>query len=148
MAIYGHRHLNLFFRPVVEVNDRGLRYRGREYSWNTISKVEVHDSPFDPNLMFTRGAGYPWATVHLSDGERIRLNGRTLEKQGAKPEVDFFSGKSGAFQELIVAFKMHRVATITPSAREIVLFHIKIVATVLLGILVIYAILGYFDARL
>src|SRR5262245_18010290 len=111
MPIYGHRHLGFFFRPIVEVNDRGLLYKGREYSWNTIRKVEVRDSPFDPVLRLST-PGYPWATVYFSDGERIRLNGRALETQGEKPTVGFFSSKSNAFQELIVALKVHG-ATIT-----------------------------------
>ena len=144
--VYGHRHLGFFFRPVVEVNDHGLRYRGREYTWNTIRKVEVRDSLFDPILRFST-PGYPWATIYFSDGEKVRLNGRALEKQGEKPKVGFFSSKSSAFQDLIVALKTHG-ATITPSTREIVLQFIKLVATAALGILIIFAILSYFDARL
>jgi hypothetical protein len=144
MAIYGHRHLGFLFQPVVEVNDRGLRYKGREYSWSTIRRVEVHDSPFDPVRMFCR---YPWAIVHFSDGERVRLNGRALERQGEKPKVGFFSSKSSAFQELIIALKAHG-ATITPRAREMVLQLIKLVTAAFLGILIIFAVLTYFDARL
>ena len=144
MAIYGHRHLGFFFRPVVEVNDRGLRYKGHEYSWNTIRRVEVHDSPFDPIRMSSR---YPWATVYFSDGQRIRLNGRALEKQGEKPKIAFFSSKSSAFQELISALKA-RGATITPTRREMVLEFIKLVAIAFLGILIVFGLLRYFDARL
>jgi len=146
MGIYGHRHLGFFFRPVVEVNEHGLRFKGREYRWITIRKVEVHDSLFDPILSFST-PGYPCATVYFSDGERLRLNGRALEKRGEKPTISFFSQKSNAFQELIVALKAH-AATITPSAREIVLQWIKLVAPALVGIFVIFAILGYLDARL
>lgn len=146
MGIYGHRHLGFFFRPVVEVNERGLRFKGRDYGWITIRKLEVHDSPIDPILGFST-PGYPWATVYFSDGERLRLNGRALEKQGEKPTISFFSQKSNAFQELIVALKAH-ATTITPSANEMVLQWIKLIPLALLGIFVIFAILGYLDARL
>ena len=145
MMIYGHRHLGFFFRPVVEVDDRGLRYKGREYSWNTIKKVELRDSPFDPLVGFS--PGYPWATIYFGDGERVRLNARALEKQGERPKVGFFSSKSDAFQDLIVALKAHG-ATITPSTREIVLQFLKLVAIAFLGILIVFAILSYLDARL
>lgn len=146
MGIYGHRHLGFFFRPVVEVNSDELRFKGRQYGWITIRRIEVHDAHFDPTLGFST-PGYPWATVYFSDGERLRLNGRALEKQGEKPEIGFFSQKSDAFQELIVALKAH-AATITPSAREIVLQWIKLVAPALLGIFIIFAIFGYLDTRL
>ena len=145
MAIYGHRHFGFFFRPVLELGERGLQYKGREYSWIAIKKVEVHDSLFDP----LRGGtpGYPWAKIYFGDGERLRLNGRALEKQGEKPEIGFFSQTSSAFQELVVALKAHVVVT-TPSTREMVLFYVKLVSGVLFGIVVIFGILGYLDARL
>ncbi len=146
MATYGHRHLGFFFRPVVDMDDHGLRFEGREYSWNTIEKVELRDFPFDPMLRFAT-PGYPWATVYLSDGKSIRLNGRALEKRGEKPKVGFFSSKSNAFQELIAALRAHG-ATITPSAGEIALQFVKLIAVALLGILFIFVIINYFDKNL
>jgi len=145
MATYGHRHLGFFFRPVIEVDDRGLLFQGHQYGWNAIKRVEVRESPSDPMFWFFQLT--PWATVYLTDGKSIRLNGRALEKQGEKPKVGFFSSKSSAFQELIMSLKSHG-APITPSAREIVLQFVKLVAAAFLGILIIFAILSYFDARL
>jgi len=146
MAIYGHRHLGFFFRPVVEVNEQGLRFGGLEYSWSAITRVEVRDSPFDPLVGYFVG-GYPWATVYLNDGKSIRLNGRALEKRGEKAKVGFFSSKTNAFRELIASFRSHGVA-ITPSAGVIVLQFSKLIASALIGLLLIFAILSYFDASL
>src|SRR5258708_21184813 len=146
MAIYGHRHLGLFFRPLVEVNEHGLRFSGLDYNWNDIKRVEVRDSPLDPMVWFS-STWYPWATVYLSDGKSIRLNGRALEKRGEKPKVGFFSSKSNAFQELIAALRAHG-ATITPSAGEIALQFVKLIAVALLVIVFIFVIINYFDTHL
>ena len=146
MAIYGHRHLGLFFRPLVEVNEHGLRFSGHDYNWKDIKRVEVRDSPLDPMVWFS-STWYPWATVYLSDGKSIRLNGRALEKSGERAKVGFFSSKSDAFQEVIVAFKSHG-ATITPTAGAIVLQFSKLIAIALLGILLLFAILSYLDTSL
>ena len=146
MAIYGHRHLGFFFRPVFEINEQGFRFGGLEYSWTAITRVEVRDSPFDPLVGYFVG-GYPWATVYLNDGKSIRLNGRALEKRGEKARVGFFSSKSDAFRELIASFRSHGV-TITPSTGAIVLQFSKLIATALIGLLLIFAILSYFDANL
>ncbi|SRR5258706_8567264 len=146
MAIYGHRHLGFFFRPLVEVNEHGLRFGGLEYDWSSVKRVELRDPPLDPMVWFSTAA-YPWATVYLSDGKSIRLNGRALEKSGEKAKVGFFSSKSDAFQEVIVAFKSHEV-TITPTAGAIVLQFSKLIAIAFLGILLIFAILSYLDTNL
>src|SRR5260221_9078621 len=92
MAIYGHRHLGFFFRRLVEVNEHGLRFGGLEYDWSSVKRVELRDPPLDPMVWFSTAA-YPWATVYLSDGKSIRLNGRALEKSGEKAKVGFFSSK-------------------------------------------------------
>jgi hypothetical protein len=146
MATYGHRHLGFFFRPVVELNEQGLRFGGLEYSWSAITRVEVRESPFDPLVGYFVG-GHPWATVYLNDGKSIRLNGRALEKRGEKAKVGFFSSKSNAFRELITSFGSHGV-TITPSAGAIVLQFGKLIASALIGLLLIFAILRYLDTTL
>src|SRR5882672_4461952 len=142
MATYGHRHLGFYFRPVVEVDDHGLLFQGRQYGWNALRRVEVRDSPFDP--MFWFFMHYPWATIYLTDGKSIRLNGRALERRGERSHVGFFSSKSVAFQEVVMALKAHG-ATITPSVAEIALQFVKLVAAAVLGIFLIFAMLYYLD---
>jgi hypothetical protein len=105
MSVFGHRYLSLFFRPLVAVSTRGFRYKGRDYRWDDIRNVDVSDSPLKALAGYP--AAIPRATITLSDGNVIRLNGRVLEKQGVKPKVGFFSSKSDAFNELVQIFRAH-----------------------------------------
>jgi hypothetical protein len=144
MPIYGHRHLGLFFRPLVEVREHGLVFSGAEYDWGAIERVEVYDSPLDPLAWFSFvGGKSPTATVYLKDGKNIRLNARALEKRGVKPEIAFLSGKSDAFQELIAVLKSHGVSNVR-GPRVIVLQVAKLIAFALVGILLIFATLSHF----
>lgn len=104
MSVFGHRHFSLFFRPLIEVTANGFKYKGRDYAWEAIQRVEVRDSPL---LLYFWFPAAPRATITLVDGKRIRLNGRALEKQGLKPSVGFYSAKSDAFNELIRIFRSH-----------------------------------------
>jgi len=143
MPTYGHRHLGLLFRPLVEVREHGLVFQGAEYDWGAIEGLEVYDSPLDPLTWFSyAGGGHPTATVHLKDGKSIRLDARALEKREVKPKIDFLSGKSDAFQELIALLQSHGVSN-TRGARAIVLQIAKLIALALLGILLIFAILSH-----
>jgi hypothetical protein len=99
-TIYGHRHLGVFFRPVVAVDESGFEYRGARYRWSDVTSVAVHEFA---NL----GAARFRATVTLADGVKIRLNGRALEKHGVKPTVGFVSTRTDAFDELITRFEQH-----------------------------------------
>jgi len=127
------------------VDDRGLLFQGHQYGWNAIKRVEVRESPFDPMFWFFQLP--PWATVYLTDGKSIRLNGRALEKRGEKSHVGFFSSKSDAFQEVVETLKVHG-AKITPSLAEIAVQFVKLIAAAVLGVFLIFAILNYLDAGL
>jgi hypothetical protein len=105
MSVFGHRHLSIFFRPLVEITANGFTYKGRGYSWNDVRTVEVSDSPL--RILAGYPAAIPRATITLTDGTKIRLNGRVLEKEGRKPKVGFSSSRSDAFDELIGLFKAH-----------------------------------------
>jgi len=143
MAIYGHRHLGLFFRPLVEVREDGLLFGTTRYAWSDIERVEVYDLPFDPLAGFFYAWGYPTATVYLKDGKKIRLQGRALERRGVKAEVAFLSGKSGAFLELLAVLESHGVSN--SRGRRVIVFQLaKLTAIALVSILLIFGTLGYF----
>jgi hypothetical protein len=99
-TIYGHRHLGVFFRPLVAVDDIGFQYRGVRYRWSDVTSVNVHE-------FVNLGTARFRATVKLADGARIGLNGRALEKQGVKPAVGFASTRTDAFDELVTRFRQH-----------------------------------------
>ncbi len=99
-TIYGHRHLGVFFRPVVAVDDSGFEYRGNRYGWKDVTSVEVHE-------LANLGTARFRATVKLADGAKILLNGRALEKQGVKPAVGLVSTRTDAFDELVTRFEQH-----------------------------------------
>jgi len=68
---YGHRQLNLFFKALFEVTDNGIKYKGKEYSWGNIKKIEITHAV---NLC------YPRAKIYLNDGGKIWINGRVFTK--------------------------------------------------------------------
>lgn len=109
MALYGHRQLSIFFRPLVETSDTGFCFKGKQYGWNDVSDLSV----WEPDVAFRSLLGYPAAIprakIFLKDGKKIRINGRVLEKKGRKPRVGFSSCKSDAFDELVALFKAHAV---------------------------------------
>jgi hypothetical protein len=98
--IFGHRHLGVFFRPLVVVDDSGFKYRGARYRWSDVTSVDVHE-------FVNLGTARFRATVILADGVKIRLNGRALEKHGVKPAVGFVSTRTDAFDELVTRFRQH-----------------------------------------
>jgi hypothetical protein len=99
-TIYGHRHLGIFFRPLLRADTTGFEYRGVRYRWNDVTSVDVHE-------FINLGTARFRATVQLTDGVRIRLNGRALEKRGVKPAIGFVSTRSDAFDELVTRLRQH-----------------------------------------
>ena len=97
---YGHRHLGVWFVPLVQVTDRGFVYRGKQYQWNNVAAVDTWTAPFFINV----GAARSRATVRLTDGRKIRLNCRALEKFGERPKVGFISTRTDAYDELVTLF--------------------------------------------
>jgi hypothetical protein len=108
MTTYGHLHLNYFFVNVLELTDSGLIYKGKSYQWNDIVKIK-RDSIFLNLLMSGK---YPRAAVILTDGSKIKINGRVFTRKGEKPNVGFagfFTQESKAFSEFIslIESKLH-----------------------------------------
>jgi len=99
-TIYGHRHLGVFFRPLVAVDESGFEYRRAHYRWSDVTSVDVHE-------FVNLGTARFRATVTLANGVKIRLNGRALEKRGVKPAVGFVSTRTDAFDELVTRFRQH-----------------------------------------
>ena len=102
-TIYGHRQLSLFFIPLLEVYDDGFNFKGKSYTWADIVDISVRKPPIAFHGCLN--LGMPGANVYLRDGRIIKLAGRTLEKKGIKPIVDFISSQSNAFNELTDLFK-------------------------------------------
>jgi hypothetical protein len=100
VAIYGHRHLGVFFKPLVSTDAAGFEYRRTRYRWNDVASVELHE-------LINIGAARFRATVKLTNGVKIHLNGRALEKQGKRPVIGFLSTRTDAFDELIARFRQH-----------------------------------------
>ena len=100
VVIYGHRHLGLFFKPLVSTDAAGFDYDQTRYRWNDVASVEIHE-------ISNFGAARSRATVKLNDGARIHLNGRALERQGKRPVIGFLSTRTDAFDELVARFRQH-----------------------------------------
>ena len=98
-TIYGHKFLGLFFRELIEIDDHGFTYHGRRYSWDDIKKVVRLDNAF--YTLFLYSFGGPYTKIHLSDGNKIRVLGRVLERKGEKSTVSFVGVKSRAYEDLI-----------------------------------------------
>jgi hypothetical protein len=100
---YGHRHLGFYFKPLVEITDRGFRFRGITYTWQQVESVRSWKSP----AFLNAGAARERATIALSDGRKIRLNCRALEKLGQRPRVGFFTTRTDAYDELLTLFGLN-----------------------------------------
>lgn len=103
MTIYGHLNLNCFFKELFALTDNGIIYKGKEYKWNEIQKI---DRSFGSVLLtlFMYGRRYPGATIYLSDGKKIRINGRVFTAKGEKPNFGaegFITSESKAFNQVI-----------------------------------------------
>ena len=98
-TIYGHKLLGLFFREIVEIDDNGFTYQGKRYSWDDIKRVVRFDNAFYTLFLYTLGG--PYTKIYLSDGNKIRVRGRVLERKGEKSTVSFVGVKSKAYEDLI-----------------------------------------------
>ena len=103
MAIYGNRWLGFFFFPVVELRAKGFAFKGKQYSWSDVEKVELWQEPRFP-VAGQRSAGEIYvarAIIWLRGGRAIRIRDVAFEKKGELLR----SGYSSAFDELIAIFK-------------------------------------------
>src|SRR5574340_1112042 len=103
MTIYGHLNLNCFFNELFVLTDNGIIYKGKEYRWNEIQKI---DRSFGAALLtlFMYGRRYPGATSYLNDGKKIRINGRVFTAKDEKPKFGaegFITSESKAFNQVI-----------------------------------------------
>ena len=69
MEVYGHNQLNLFFVPLLKIQDDGFIFKGKNYSWNDVQRVLVWEPFPDLGAIFGTGAT-PRATIILSDGKK------------------------------------------------------------------------------
>lgn len=103
--IYGHRHLNWFFKELFEMTDKGIKYKGKEYSWDNIQKIKRAPGSYSVNLC------YPGAIIYLDDGRKIWINGRVFTRAGEKPKFktwSFISGESQAFLDFLELIEQKR----------------------------------------
>lgn len=101
MTIYGHRELNIFFRPFIEIYGDGFSYSGKKYLWADIRKIDTGFDKGKWNWLFGVVVGIPKAKVELIDGRSFKINSRIIERKGEKPSIDFLSNKSDVYEELV-----------------------------------------------
>jgi hypothetical protein len=95
VSIYGIRELNLLFFVALKTNAKGFIFKGKQYSWSDIARVDVgEEGPY--------GLQSPYCQVALCNGVSIRFGGRTFEKRGEQ----LMKGYSSAFDELAALFRM------------------------------------------
>jgi hypothetical protein len=100
MAIYGHRQLGLFFFPMVETRVNGFIFRGKNYKWKDVERVETWQELWPPFSMVV--AEYVQrGRITLKDGKRIKINGRAFEKRNESLNEGYLT----AFDELIDLFE-------------------------------------------
>lgn len=69
-------------------------------------KIKQYDNLFWSTFFYQ--AGTPLAYVYLSDGRTIKIRGRWLERDGESGRIDFLSGRSDAYEELMKIFQRKR----------------------------------------
>ena len=109
MTIYGHLHLNRFFKELFAMTEKGIIYKGKEYEWDEIQEVNTSIDCLFFRLPYLSWSGkYPVARIILKDGNDIRINARVFTKKGESPRFDtsgFFTSKSKAFNEVVEIIK-------------------------------------------
>lgn len=103
MALYGNRWLSFFFFPVVELRTKGFAFKGKQYSWSDVEKIELWQEPRFP-VPGQRSASEIYvarAIIWLRGGKSIRIRDVAFEKRGESLQ----SAYSSAFDELIATFK-------------------------------------------
>lgn len=104
MAVYGNRWLSFLFFPVVELRTKGFVFRGKQYSWSDVERIELWQEPRFP-VAGQRSASESYvarAIIWLRDGKAIRIKDVAFEKRGGE---SLQSAYSSTFDELIAAFK-------------------------------------------
>lgn len=93
----------MFFLPVVELRTKGFVFKGKQYTWGDVEKIEVWQEPRFP-AAGPRSASEVYvarALIWLRGGKSIRIKDVAFEKKGESLK----SGYSSAFDELIATFK-------------------------------------------
>ena len=99
MSVYGHKQLSLFFFPVLETRENGFAFKGKQYTWKDVARVDIWQEWWPPMGMaiaeyVSRGR------ITLKDGKQIKINGRAFEKKNEP----LAPGYQSAFDELIDLF--------------------------------------------
>lgn len=75
---FGHKHFGLFYKRLLEVNEDGFEFRGKNYLWTDIKRIASFDSFF--YTLFFYQYGYPLAVIYLNNGKKFYLQGRILQE--------------------------------------------------------------------
>lgn len=89
--------------PVVEVRTKGFAFKGNQYSWSDVEKIELWQEPRF-QVAGQRSAGEIYVAreiIWLRGRKSIRIRNVAFEKKGESLR----SACSSAFDELIAAFK-------------------------------------------
>ena len=87
---YNHRHLGIFSRPLVTIEDDCFYYKNSRYTHSDIKHVRVVGGDGQPQRM----------GVKLVDGRLLLVNAVALERDGVKAKTGFLSGTNSFFEEL------------------------------------------------
>ena len=97
---YGHLHLGLWFKPIVAVDEYGLSFKGRRYSWKEIDGMD--EIPSGSFLAFGYPFGKPAATIRFCDGVMLRIDGAAFTKRSERPRPGFWTATSETFEKFLV----------------------------------------------
>lgn len=77
------------YKRIIVINENGLIYKNKEYSWSEVKEITRFDSHFYTLFFFQYG--YPLSIIRLKDGNKIYLHGRVLHEEGKKDEWTLFN---------------------------------------------------------
>jgi hypothetical protein len=83
---FGHNHFGFFYKRIIEIDEGGIRYKNKDYTWNDIKKISRYES-IASSLFFSM-YGYPLCIVKLKDGKKIYLQGRIMQEEGQNREFN------------------------------------------------------------
>ena len=96
--LYSHKHFGLFYKIVIELQDKGFNYRGNEYLWADIKRVARYDSFY--HTLFFYQYGYPLSIIYLKNGKKIFLQGRIFQEEGQESGINFWH-PTEAYKKLV-----------------------------------------------
>lgn len=100
MKEYGHKHLDLFYQKIFQMDQETIRFKGKIYNWSSIKNIQLfNEGEISGDLFESTYARR--LKISLHDGNVITLNERVLVCKNEKRNISFVDGKNSIFEELI-----------------------------------------------